>query len=169
MRNIRIAATGAALLATFALTACGGGNKSASATNAGSPAASAAPAEQPNAVNVAKNMVSGKSMKINMGALKGSKQDGTASITDKDGGVEVVITLKNEPSSASEPVHIHKGTCKNLDPVPWKPLKNVVNGTSTTMVPGLTVAELKKAHYAINVHDSPTDLKTYVSCGDLSP
>jgi hypothetical protein len=37
------------------------------------------------------------------------------------------------------------------------------------MVSGVSVAELKKGHYAINVHKSLTDLKTYVSCGDLTP
>lgn len=113
------------------------------------------------------NMVSGNSLKINMGALNGSKQDGTATITNKGGGIEVVVTLNNEPPGASQPSHIHTGTCKNLDPAPWKPLKNVVDGKATSMVPGVTVADLKKAHYAINVHKSATDLKTYVSCGDL--
>lgn len=178
MTNIRIAAAGAALIAAFALTACGGGNKSTSSSTAGaspaaggSPAAAASPTTEakgaPNAANVMKNAVSGKALNINMGALNGSKQDGTASVTDKGTGVEVVVKLNNEPTGASQPAHIHKGTCKNLDPTPWKPLTNVVGGSSTTMVPGLTVKELKGTHYAINVHKSASDLKTYVSCGDL--
>jgi hypothetical protein len=111
--------------------------------------------------------MSGGVLNINMGAMNGSKQDGSASVTNKGNGVEVVVTLNNEPKGASEPSHIHKGTCKNIDPAPWKPLKNVVNGKGTTMLPGVTVADLKKGTYAINVHKSANDLQTYVSCGDL--
>jgi len=175
MSKFRIGAAIAALTAAFALTACGGGkssntNAGASPTAAGSPAVAstaAGKAAAPNAANVVHNAVSGKALNINMGAMSGSNQTGTASVTDKGNGVEVVVHLNNQPQGTSQPAHIHKGTCKNLDPVPWKPLNNIVGGTATTMVPGLTVAELKKGHYAINVHKSATDIKTYVSCGDL--
>lgn len=115
----------------------------------------------------AQNMHSKAALNINMGALNGSKEDGTASVKDVQGGVRVEIAIKSESSGMSEPAHIHKGTCAKLDPAPWKPLTNVVNGKSDTTVEGLTVADLKKSHYAINVHKSASDLKTYVSCGDL--
>ena len=115
----------------------------------------------------AQNMKSKTALNINMGALNKSNQDGTASVKDVEGGVRVEIAIKNEPSGASEPAHIHKGTCAKIDPAPWKPLTNVVNGKSDTTVQGITVADLKKSHYAINVHKSASDIKTYVSCGDL--
>ena len=115
----------------------------------------------------AQNQKSNTALNINMGAQNGSKQDGMASVKDVAGGVLVEIALKNTPSGSSEPAHIHKGTCAKHDPAPWKPLTNVVGGKSHTTVPGLTVADLKKSHYAINVHKSASDLKTYVSCGDL--
>lgn len=115
----------------------------------------------------AQNTKSNTALNINMGALNGSNQDGTASVKDVPGGVRVEIAIKNEPKDVGQPAHIHKGTCAKLDPAPWKPLKNVVNGKSDTTVAGITVAELKKSHYAINVHKSASDLKTYVSCGDL--
>ncbi len=115
----------------------------------------------------AQNTMSKTALNLNMGAQNSSKQDGTASVKDVQGGVRVEIAVKNEPSGASEPAHIHKGTCAKLDPAPWKPLTNVVNGKSDTTVQGITVADLKKSHYAINVHKSASDLKTYVSCGDL--
>ena len=115
----------------------------------------------------AQNMHSNTALNINMGAQNGSKQDGMASVKDVAGGVKVEIALKNTPSGSSEPAHIHKGTCAKLDPAPWKPLSNVVGGKSDSTVQGLTVADLKKSHYAINVHKSAADIKTYVSCGDL--
>lgn len=115
----------------------------------------------------AQNQNSNTGLNINMGAQNGSKQDGMASVKDVPGGVKVSIALKNTPSGSSEPAHIHKGTCAKLDPAPWKPLSNVVGGKSDSTVQGITVADLKKAHYAINVHKSASDIKTYVSCGDL--
>ena len=115
----------------------------------------------------AQNSHSKTALNINMGAQNGSGQDGTASVKDVAGGVRVEIAIKGEPSGASQPAHIHKGTCAKLDPAPWKPLTNVVNGKSDTTVAGLTVADLKKGQFAINVHKSAAEIKTYVSCGDL--
>lgn len=183
MRKIRIGAAIAVLTAAFALTACGGGKSNSGANAGGSPASSpvagattntgnketkGSQIKQVNPAHVLHNEISGKSLDINMGAMNGSKQDGSARVVDKGNGVEVTVKVANEPKGASEPSHIHKGTCKNLDPAPYKPLKNVVDGNATSMVSGLTVADLKKGKYAINVHKSATDLKTYVSCGDLT-
>ena len=121
----------------------------------------------PNAMHAAHNAMSNSVLNLNMGPQNGSKQNGTAAVKDVTGGVWVKVSVMNEPKGASEPAHIHKGTCAKLDPAPWKPLTNVVNGTSITTIKGITVADLKKAHYAINVHKSVAELKVYVSCGDL--
>jgi hypothetical protein len=96
-----------------------------------------------------------------------SGQSGTATLADTSGGLQVKVTLTGEPSGASEPMHIHKGTCAKLDPVPYKALSNVVNGSSTTVVAGVTIADLQKGTYAINVHDEK-NLAHYVACGDIS-
>ena len=171
-----------ALGVAVAVAACSGGNNASSSATAGSsPAAGASPAatanqsttgshmKQLNPMHVAHNAMSAHRIDINMGAMNGSKQDGSASIVDQ-GNHAVVVTVKtfNEPKGASEPSHIHQGTCKNLNPAPWKPLHNVVNGVSVTTISGLSVGDIKKGKYAINVHKSATDIKTYVSCGDLS-
>jgi hypothetical protein len=121
----------------------------------------------PNTMNHVDNAMSGHSMTINLGAQNGSKQDGQAFLNDTPNGLKVKVQLKNEPSGASEPAHIHEGTCAKLNPAPWKPLSNVVGGVSTTTIKGLTLAEVKKAKYAINVHQSAANLGHYVSCGDL--
>jgi len=120
----------------------------------------------PNAMHDMHNAMSKTNLNINMAPLNGSKQNGTANVKDVKGGIEVTVSVFNEPKGASQPAHIHQGRCPNVTPAPWKPLKNVVNGKSVTMVKGVTVAELKAGKYAINVHDEH-NLKRYVSCGDL--
>jgi hypothetical protein len=101
---------------------------------------------------------------VKMHAQNGSRQSGTASIAkvgaDK---IRVTITLKNEPAGASEPAHIHPGSCASLNPVPKVALNPVVGGKSETVVDMPT----GKAG-AINVHKGTgADLKVYVSCGDM--
>ena len=121
----------------------------------------------PNTVNHMTNAMSKNALTINMGAQNGSKQNGQAWFNDTPGGLRVKIQLHNEPAGASEPSHIHPGHCAKLNPAPWKPLSNVVNGVSVTTLPHVTVAMLKKGTYAVNVHESASNLKRYVSCGDI--
>ena len=130
-------------------------------------AVSAQASAAPNTINNMNNMMSKHAMTINLGAENGSKQDGQAFLSDTAGGLKVKVQIKNEPAGASEPAHIHQGTCAKLNPAPWKPLSPVVKGSSVTTISGVKVADLKKAHYAINVHKSAAAIKVYVSCGDL--
>ncbi len=120
-----------------------------------------------NTMNHMNNAMSPHAMTINLGAQNGSKQEGQAFLNDTSAGLKVKLQLKNEPAGASEPAHIHQGTCAKLNPAPWKPLSNVVKGLSVTTIKGLTIADLKKGTYAINVHESAANLAHYVSCGDL--
>lgn len=172
MNHTTAARAAAAAAAALLLAACGGGggnNNHNGGNNAGqSGSKGSQQVKQFNPLHVAHNEISGHSLQINMGQQNNSGQAGNASVTDVKGGVNVAIHIKSEPKGASEPAHIHKGTCSKLDPSPWKPLKPVVNGQSFTHLAGVTVAELKKGKYAINVHKSANDLKTYVSCGDLT-
>ncbi len=171
MKQFRFVAL--ALGVTLGLAACGGGggggSTAANPTASAAAASSAAPPMSANAMHKTHNAMAKSVLNINMGQQNGSGQVGTASVADKGNGVVVTIKLNKEPKGASEPSHIHQGTCAKLNPAPWKPLKNVVNGVGVTTVPGVTVAQLKKGHYAINVHKSANDLATYVSCGDLTP
>ena len=83
-----------------------------------------------------------------MGEQNGSKQNGTATVKAIANGLWVKVSVFNEPKGACEPAHIHMGTCTKLNPAPWKVLSNVVNGTSITTVKGVSVADMKKGHYA---------------------
>jgi hypothetical protein len=79
---------------------------------------------------------------------------------------KVEINLKGAPKGTPQPAHIHQGTCAKLDPKPKWGLENVVDGKSTTEVP-VGLAEIQKGAYAVNVHKSGEDIKTYVSCGNI--
>ncbi|HEY8298796.1 MAG TPA: hypothetical protein VIG32_12335 [Candidatus Baltobacteraceae bacterium] len=120
----------------------------------------------PNTMHKMHNEMATKTLNINMGPQNGSKQNGTAMVKNVGGKLMVKVAVFNEPKGASEMAHIHAGTCAKLNPKPWKPLSNVVNGTSMSTISGVTLKQLEDGHYAINVHDAKNP-KRYVSCGDL--
>ncbi|MDB5042051.1 MAG: hypothetical protein JWN27_2777 [Candidatus Eremiobacteraeota bacterium] len=95
-----------------------------------------------------------------------SGESGTATLTDTPAGLKVVISLKGAPAGP-QPAHIHMGSCAHLNPTPKYPLSMVVAGKSTTVVKGITISQLL-GKTAINVHKSPTDIATYVACGDIA-
>ena len=96
----------------------------------------------------------------------GSGESGTATLADTPAGLKVVISLKGAPAGP-QPAHIHMGSCAHLNPTPKYPLSMVVAGKSTTVVKGITISQLL-GKTAINVHKSPTDIATYVACGDIA-
>ena len=98
-------------------------------------------------------------------AQNSSGETGTATLYD--GAKGLIVKLRMSGSEVDQPAHIHKGTCEKLDPKPAYPLKTVHDGQSETTVEGVTIAQLQKAPYAINVHKSTKELPVYVSCGNL--
>jgi len=97
-----------------------------------------------------------------------SGESGTATLTKAgENQTKVVLELKGAPAGVSQPVHIHKGTCANLDPKPAYPLSPVVNGKSETTV-NVSLDSLEKGGYSINGHKSAQEAKTYVFCGPIS-
>jgi hypothetical protein len=98
-------------------------------------------------------------------AQNGSGETGTATLTPQGDKTKVEVTLNGGPAAA-QPAHIHEGSCAKLDPKPKYPLENVTGGKSSTVLP-VSVSALTSGTYAINVHKSAEDLKTYVACGDI--
>jgi CHRD domain len=106
------------------------------------------------------------SMKVTMAPQSGSSESGTATLTKESADTtKVVVNLSG--ATGQQPAHIHKGTCTNLDPKPTYPLSPVSNGKSETVVKA-SLDDLSKGGYAINVHKSAQDVKTYVSCGEIA-
>jgi hypothetical protein len=98
-------------------------------------------------------------------ALNGSGESGRAVLRDTKAGLVVMLTLTG--GKGIQPAHIHKGSCAKLDPKPWYPLKNVINGKSTTTIAGVTIGEII-GKSAINVHKSLKEIPVYVACGDVA-
>lgn len=83
-------------------------------------------------------------------------------------------------ADAGRPVHIHAGTCADLDPNPLFPLENItapageVEGsaeaaqaeTSVSTVPA-TLEDILAADHSINVHLSTEEVQTYIACGEI--
>jgi hypothetical protein len=171
VRSILISAFLAALV--FALVDCGGGSgggTTGSGTTSAKTTGGTVPAEM-------------ASSTVELSPSQDSGVTGTATLTNTDGGVQVVLNvqgLQDQPGT-EHLAHIHQGgTCAddragNGAPVQY-PLNSVITaqggtGSSTTEVSGVTVAQLFSgpAKY-INVHDEQTTSETPpgISCADLS-
>jgi hypothetical protein len=108
-----------------------------------------------------------KTVNVRLAALSKSGETGTARLTALDADkTRVEISLKGGPKGTPQPAHIHEGTCKNLNPQPKWGLENVLDGKSTTEVP-VGLDKLTVGGFAINVHKSTQDIKTYVACGNI--
>ena len=103
---------------------------------------------------------------VNLRERNGSGESGMATLTQTGSDIRVVISLKGAPPATPQPAHIHNGTCANLKDVVY-PLSNLVNGESTTTVRNVTIQKLLAGTYAINIHESATNITKYVACGDI--
>jgi hypothetical protein len=112
----------------------------------------------------------GDTLEIDLNGLNDYDFNGTATITEENGAVTVEIQVEGEDVVGGHPVHIHLGTCNELDPNPTYSLADIdANGQSSTLVDGVTLDDLLAEPYAVNAHLSATDIPTYVTCGDIAP
>lgn len=95
-----------------------------------------------------------------------SGQSGQATLTPEGEQTRVTLQLENPPS-VPQPVHIHEGTCEELDPTPKYPLENLTDGASETVV-DVPLSDLQAGEFAINAHASEEEVKTYVACGGVT-
>jgi hypothetical protein len=139
---------GALLLPVLFLAACGGSSNSDSEAAAAGVAAS-----------------TGKVM-VDLAEENGSGESGTAALTAMGDQTRVVLELRN-PTTDSQPAHIHEGTCgPGLNATPLHGLLNVKQGRSETIV-NVPLSELTAGGLAINVHQSDANIDSYVACGNL--
>ncbi len=106
-----------------------------------------------------------------LSAENNSGETGFISITPNaaGNGITVNVSIAGEPAGGNQPMHIHTGQCgPTLGPV-YKPLQNVVDGHSVSNVAGVSIDDLMRGTYAINVHRGPGPLAAppYVSCANI--
>lgn len=104
---------------------------------------------------------------ITLSEQNDSGESGTATLSEVDGKVKVILKLIGAPKDITQLAHIHVGECPDVGAVKY-PLTSPVNGVSETMLDA-TLAQLKaELPLGINVHKSAEEAKVYVSCGDLT-
>ncbi len=106
-------------------------------------------------------------VKVTLHPQNGSGEIGNVVMTQDGDNVVVVVTTQYAPDATAQPIHIHKGTCDTLDPKPTYPLATLQNGTSTTTLKNMQLADLQTGGYAINIHHSTADVPTYYACGNI--
>src|SRR5947207_1694335 len=100
--------------------------------------------------------------RITLNPENNSGVSGSATLTAMGDQTQVVVTVTGEPAGASEPAHIHVGQCgPTLGAVKF-PLKNIENGTSTTVV-NVKLADIQTGGFAINLHESAANIGKYVA------
>ena len=112
----------------------------------------------------------GDTLEIDLEGLNDFDFSGTAVITEDNGAITVEIETSGDDVVGGHPVHIHLGTCNELDPNPTYSLADIdADGLSTTLVDGVTLDDLLSGEddYAINAHVSATDIPTYTTCGNI--
>ncbi len=99
-------------------------------------------------------------------AQNSSGETGTATLTSEGDKTKVVVAVKGAPAGVAQPLHVHKGTCSQLDPKPAYGLTTLNNGKSETTI-DVPLNTLQASAFAINGHKSAQDAKTYVFCGNI--
>lgn len=100
---------------------------------------------------------------LTLGPGRDATQTGTIQITAMGNQTRVVIDA--QPQGASQPAHIHVGSCPGVGAVAF-PLTNVANGKSETTV-NASWATIQAAQHSINIHRSPTEAAIYTACVNL--
>ena len=95
-----------------------------------------------------------------------SGESGSATLSEQGTKTKVVVAVTGQPAGVPQPLHIHKGTCAQLDPKPAYGLATLTNGKSETTV-DVPLTTLQAGGFAINGHKSAQDVKTYVFCGSI--
>lgn len=106
------------------------------------------------------------SVTVTLSERNDSGISGTAELTQVGGDLEVVISVSGVEEGSDHPVHIHSGSCDDLGGI-VHPLSNIVDGESTTMLSGVTLASVADGEHAVNAHRSPDDLAESVTCGSI--
>jgi Cu/Zn superoxide dismutase len=105
-------------------------------------------------------------VKVTLNPQNSSGESGTATLTDSGDGKTKVEVMVNGQPGGPQPMHIHKGTCAQLDPKPAYGLPALTGGKSEATV-NVSLSDLQKEKYAINGHKSPQEASVYVFCGEI--
>ena len=95
-----------------------------------------------------------------------SGESGTATLTEEGTKTKVTVAVTGAPAGVAQPLHVHKGTCAQLDPKPAYGLAALTDGKSETTI-DVSLATLQAGGFAVNGHKSAKEVSTYVFCGNV--
>ena len=111
-------------------------------------------------------VASAAEIQVKLNPQNNSGESGTATLSDTaDGKTKVVVAVTGAPATA-QPMHIHKGTCANLEAKPTYGLPSLAAGKSEAVI-DTTLANLQSDKFAINGHKSAQEASVYVFCGEI--
>ena len=105
-------------------------------------------------------------LEVDLEEIEDSGISGTAElVTDEEGNT--TVTIQVDGATGDHPVHIHQGTCEDLEPNPEYPLNPIdEDGFSETVVE-VSLDDLLASPHAINAHLSNEEIGVYVACGNI--
>ena len=103
---------------------------------------------------------------ITLNGQNNSGESGAATLAQDNKDVLVYVHVVG--GGPTQPIHIHTGTCANLNPVPKYPLTTLQDGDSFTRLKDMQLDSLLSSPFAINAHKSPNEGKIYVACGNIT-
>ncbi len=103
---------------------------------------------------------------VNLTAQNTSGESGTATFTEVDGKVKVVLALTGAPKDVEQPAHIHMGSCATPGDVKYA-LTSPKNGASETMLDVSWAKLVEGLPLMVNVHKSAAESSIYYACGDI--
>jgi hypothetical protein len=121
------------------------------------------------------NDVQGMKMTATLAPAKGGTIAGTATVEPgtSSGTTVATVSLTGAKPGAVYPWHVHVGKCGMTpggkvwgDPSAYKPLTAGSDGTAKGTAT-ISMAVPMSGDYYVNIHASPSDMATIVSCGNL--
>jgi len=108
-----------------------------------------------------------------LSAVGASGITGTAKGTTANDRTDVTINISGAQAGSTLPWHIHEGKCGDASPpvvgdASAYPPITVGSDGSGTATAHVSVKLNEAKNYIVNVHASPTNLGTIVSCGDYN-
>jgi len=105
-------------------------------------------------------------MIVRLNMLNASGENGTATIAQSGTGTSVVINVTGEAKGASQPAHIHFGSCASPGAI-RNGLNNVVAGHSSTTL-SVPYSQFASGAMVIVLHKGAgLNLAHYMSCGTI--
>lgn len=108
-----------------------------------------------------------KSFSIPLNTQNDSNESGIVLFDGENGKTKVTIKTVNYLADVPQPAHIHGGTCE--EPIEELfHIEDVLNGVSETTL-DVSIEELVKKPFVVNVHKSYDEDYIYTACGAFEP